>query len=116
MHAINFGYHIASEDLESRKVKILAIIKCPEKYSALKESLSSLIDELKTLTFFNVAQRNFTIDWCFGGDLKIDNIFYGIDSCNCNFFCVWCLCKASERADFSKFWSMLDTKGQPRTV
>lgn len=35
---------------------------------------------------------------------------------NCLFFCLWCLCKSTERADLTKFWSMVDPKGHPRTI
>lgn len=116
LHLITFGYHIASTDLLSRSVKLLCVVKCQEKYNELELSFSDLISEIKALSSVVVDDRVFMIEWCFGADLKMINLSYGLDGCNCKYFCIYCYCKSEDRADFSKFWSMVDPAGQPRSV
>lgn len=116
MHLITFGYHLASSDLICRAVKLLCVVKCPETYDALKISFSEIIAEIKSLSFICIDERVFPIHFFFGADLKMVNIAYGLNSCNCTYFCIFCYCRAEDRADFSKFWSMLDPKGHPRSI
>jgi hypothetical protein len=116
IHICAFAYCIVCDDPICRSVKLLAIVKCPERYECLKVVFENIFDELKSFKSLNVQGKTFSLEFTFGADLKIDNILYGLDSSKGKFFCLFCYCTSDERPDFSLFWSTVDPKGHPRTV
>lgn len=107
LHLITFGYSILNDVDTQPKVHLLAVIKCPEKYDALKESLSDVITDLKNTKTVVVDERTYNIRYYLGGDLKFLNCVMGLKSNNSKHSCIYCLCPNDQRHDVSKTWNIL---------
>lgn len=75
---------------------IIALIDCQEKYpevSATVKDIATQIDAIK------IGEYEFKIEFMLGMSV-------GIESTTANYFCIWCKCKANERYDIFKMWSI----------
>lgn len=116
LHLVTFGYQIILNSHEQRFLELLMLLKCPEKYGPLKEALCEQNSEMKEMKSIQIGDKLFDLKFYQGADLKMINVSRGIDACNCNYFCPWCLCPKAKRADFSLFWSMINPEGSPRSL
>jgi len=95
---------------------LLAIFKGSEEYKFLSNALLDIKKDIEEFTTFHIDRKQFSIQYYLGGDLKFLNIVCGIDSCSSTFSCIWCKCKASERHDTTREWSMTNPEKGARTI
>ena len=93
----------------------LAIVKIKEDYESLRDALSDLVTEMKSMVSVDFNGRQIPIIYYLGGDWKFLACVCGIGAANSDFACIWCTCPKSKRGDLSK-WSMFDVALGGRTV
>ena len=119
LNLINFTFTLLNEKaiaMSSKGNHTIAIINSTERFDLLRESLSNLIQEVKTLLSITVNEFTFPIEYYLCGDLKFLAIVCGIESAMATYSCVWCTCASSERHDMSKDWSITDVDKGARTI
>ena len=94
----------------------IAILKIPEDYDSLSDSLADIIKEASDLKSIDINGNTHKIEYFVGGDMKFLAIVCGIEAANSNYSCVWCKCPSIDRWDMSKDWSAFDTAKGARTV
>ena len=118
-HVLNIAFTLIN-DLSSVSScdgnHLLAILKCPENYDSLKESLEDILKEASELKSVSINGRTHQIEYFLGGDLKFLALVCGIEAANGSYSCIWCKCRSSERWDMSKEWSAFDVSKGARTV
>lgn len=115
-HVLTFGYSIMCKSQRQSAVNLLAIIKGPESYETWKASLQDVITELSGISTIDACGRSLKIEFYLSGDLKFLNCVTGIDSCNCNYSCVWCKCPKRQRHLMDLEWSAFSASGRCRTI
>lgn len=115
-HVLTFGYSVILNSSRQSPVQLLAIIKGPESYETWKNALQDQISALSDLKEIVIDKKTYQIDLFLTGDMKFLNCAMGLDSNNCNFSCVWCVCPANLRHDSSRSWSAFDPDLGCRTV
>lgn len=96
----------------------MAILKCKERYEDLSvccDLINQEFNELykeKTLT---IADKTYPLDLYFGGDMKFDQIFLGLNGACANYACPWCHVTKNERMNFSKPHDFYNTEKMKRT-
>ena len=118
LHVVNFGYTILNEKrkaMSDRGNYSLAIVKIKEDYESIRDALSDLVTEMKSMVSVDFNGRQIPIIYYLGGDWKFLACVCGIGAANSDFACIWCTCPKSKRGDLSK-WSMFDMALGGRTV
>lgn len=111
MHVISFGYSLLNNAETQSAIQLLAVVKCPESYRALKESLSDVIADLRETVDqeITVDGKIYKIELFLGGDLKFLNCVLGLQANNGKYSCIYCLCPSDKRHDMSLGWDVSRT-------
>ena len=111
LNLINFTFILLNEKAIAMSPKgnhTIVIINGTEDFDLLRESLSDLIEEVKTLSSITVNNLTLPIEYYLCRDLKFLAIVTGIECVTATYSCVWYTCASSERYDMSKDWSITD--------
>ena len=95
---------------------VIALIHCQEKYPEVSAAVKDIAEEIAQLDTIRIGEYEFEIEFMLGADWKFLAMSVGIESATSDYFCIWCKCKASERYDTSKLWSISDTQKHARTI
>lgn len=82
----------------------------------LKMPLADIIKEVEQLQKIEVAGITYELEFFMGGDWKFLAMVTGIDSASCAYSCIWCKCKADERYDADREWSISDPSKGARST
>ena len=93
LHIVNFGYTILNEKRKAMADKgnySSAIIKIKEDYDNIREALTDIVADMKSLNSIVFDGRQVNIQYHLGGDWKSLACVCGIGAANSNFGCIWC--------------------------
>ena len=118
LHVINFTFTLLDEGsgTSSSGNHILAVFKAPESYESLKLALEDIRKEVEDLHSIEVDGVSYEIEFFLGGDWKFLALVTGIDSACSTYSCIWCKCRADERHDPDKEWSIQHLTMGARTI
>ena len=94
----------------------IAILKTGESYENLVSGLANIAEEISTLKSIKMHDKEYTLEYFLGGDLKFLALVCGINAANGTYSCVWCKCCAGDWWDMTKSWSFTDTSQEARTT
>ena len=94
----------------------IAILKTAESYENLASGLANIAEEISTLSSLKIHDKEYTLEYFLGGDLKFLALVCGINAANGTYSCVWCKCPASDRWDMTRSWSFTNTSQGARTI
>ena len=83
----------------------MAIYKIKEDYDNIREALTDIVADMKSLNSIVFDGRQVNIQYHLGGDWKFLTCVYGIGAANSNFACIWCTCPKAHHMKLS-IWSM----------
>ena len=118
LHVINMSFTILDEDSKAMSADgnhVVAIIKEPEDYKKLAESLSDIRRDVESLKYFKVGTECFDIEWFLGGDWKFLACVCGLGAATASHPCIWCKCPLY-KYDGIKVWSLSDTSKGAHTI
>ena len=119
LQILNVTYTILNEGKVAMSEKgnyVLAIIKTKDDYSAIRESLKDLREEMMNLSNITIKRKIYHLEYFLGGDWKFLATVCGIGHANHEFACIWCKCPRSQRWDPNKEWSILDSSKGARSI
>ena len=73
LHVVNFTYTILDERDLAHSYKgnhSLAIFCAPENYDSLKSALEDIVNEVASLEFITVGEKQYKVEYYMGGDWK----------------------------------------------
>ena len=118
LNLINFTFTFVDKEAAKSVAgnHTLAILKCEEKYFDLAAGLSSIAEEVKTLSHIAVNGEEYKIEYFLSGDWKFLAVITGLNAANADYSCIWCKCKSAERWNMEKEWSITEIENGARTI
>ena len=119
LHVVSFTFTILEQGERPGSYEgnhILAVFKEPEDYDSVKNALADIIKEVEQLQKIEVDGITYELEYYMGGDWKFLAMITGIDSASCAYACIWCKCKADERYDADREWSISDPSKGARST
>lgn len=119
LHVINVTFTILDEGSKAMSADgnhLIAIIKEPENYEKLAESLSDIRRDVESLKHLEVGTECFAIEWFLGGDWNFLACVCGLVAATVSHPCIWCKCPLYHKYDGTKEWSLSDTSKGARTI
>jgi hypothetical protein len=71
---------------------LVAVIKAPENYDTVCDSLKDISTEVESLQNITVGNEVFHIEWFLGGDWRFLVSICGLGAAHANCPCIWCKC------------------------
>lgn len=118
LHVINFTFTVVDTPTATSVAgnHTIAILKTGESYENLASGLADIAKEISTLKSIKIQDKEYTLEYFLGGDMKFLALVCGINAANGTYSCVWCKCCAGDRWDMTKSWSFTDTSQGARTI
>ena len=119
LHVVNVTFTILDEGSKAMSASgnhLIAIIKEPEDYDKLAESLMDIRKDVESLKQLKIGTECFDIEWFLGGDWKFLACICGLGAATSTYPCIWCKCPLYDKYDGTKSWSLLDSCKGARSV
>lgn len=119
LHVINVTFTILDEGAKAMSADgnhLVAIIKEPENYDKLAESMADIRQDVESFTHVSVGTECFDIEWFLGGDWKFLACVCGLGAATASHPCIWCKCQLYDKYNGRKEWSLSDTSKGARSI
>ena len=105
--------------VSTKNIKTIGIIKCKESYEELSVCCKHIFEEFNeilTQPEITVADKKYSVDMLFNGDMKFIHTCLGLSGATANYACPWCLVHKDDRADISRDMEFYEREEMRRTT